>query len=157
MGQQRNWQVIGGLADDGGEAPVFYGLDRDEVRAALVELEPIGNNVGGGFKVLPVRMKVRLGEDGPVEYATIGWRFRWESYVPTVDNAPAPEEVDRPLDDPRIAREPAPEALEPIEYEVEFETVPDPDRAEARVSFENVDPDDVTPAGAVVDHPLARE
>lgn len=67
---ERVWEEVG-LAPLGG-------TDREVVREKLLDLEALGEQVGGMFVLVPLRAQ------DPVtgEYVTHGWYMRWQSFVP---------------------------------------------------------------------------
>jgi hypothetical protein len=142
MAQPRNWQIVGDLEQQPDGVPLFGGIDRDEVARMLAELEAIGHYIRGAFTIVPVGMRVRLFPGGPEEYATVAWQFRHDSFVPAA-SAPPASEAPNPKGRPET---------------VDAEPVPDPWEAsvDTPVAYEDTDADEVTPAGASVDHPLAR-
>lgn len=163
--QPRDWAVVGDLEPQPDGIPIFDDIDRAEVCATLAEMEPIGNHLGGAFTVVPVRMEVRRAPGGPVEYATVAWQWRWQSLMPTVKQTPAPGVEDEASWEAEAVRDleramEAEEAAEESREETREEPHP---RGEAAtvvangdVPWEEVDPDEVTPAGASVDHPMSR-
>lgn len=88
MGAKREWIIE---AEQGRQAVV----------EALIEMEAIGERCGGIFTVAPIRDWTDWG-DGTRSFHTRCWRFRWESYMPTVQ-PPAeqkmPEEQFEPTDE----------------------------------------------------------
>lgn len=94
---KREW-IIGDPKDT-------FPVDREDVLAAMAEFEVLGNLVGGGFVLGPVR---RLVEG---QWITVAWAAQWHSFLPgvsseseaTADNAlsepeSAPEDPVKPAD-----------------------------------------------------------
>lgn len=74
----------------------LWGEFRDAAQAAMLEVEAIGDRIGGYFYAVPGR--AQLGD----EWVTVKWDFRWTSFVPA-PQAAAPEPEPAPEDEEMTA------------------------------------------------------
>lgn len=101
-GIRREWTVA---RDD-------YASDADfraEVQQSLLDLDAIGARLGGTLAQLPVRVHA-----GDSEFVTVGWRFRWESYAPSLpgEQSEEPDLAGLAVPVPRPPAEMAPDELQ---------------------------------------------
>jgi hypothetical protein len=88
MAQKRQWTVPEHLPELGEEV---IPVDRNEAREAFLELEAIGQRLGGSFQIAPIRTEV-----SPNRWITRGWAFRHVPYVPA-EKLASEEQVDGEL------------------------------------------------------------
>lgn len=101
MAKDRVWDIDMQVDGDGN---VLVDEFRHEVRDVLHEVEVLMHRLGGAVVIASKRV-----EDGDGLFHTIGYRFEWQSFVPTKRPAPAaaqpaaPEPAPDPVPEPELA------------------------------------------------------
>lgn len=104
-GVTRTWEI--GAGPDGV-------LDRAAVQDALMEVEAVGDKLGGAFMLYPLRQRTGGEILGEPEFETHGWQLLWQSLAPS---RPAPAEAGEPDEADEPDEEPVAEDLEPVAAE----------------------------------------